>query len=431
MKVHILNYGCSANQASAEIMAAKINEYGHELVDDESSAQAVVINTCTVKSTTEKKILHRISEIGKTERELVVTGCMPQVQMKDIIEANSQAHVLGVNSITEIGNILNKIQNSNKGSVKDRIELLSSVPEGFLNVDRIRHNPNIHICQISQGCNHRCSYCIVRDARGPLTSFDPKDIVDDVKKAISEGCREVWITSQDNGQYGADIQSSLPELLNMLCKIPEHFKIRVGMMNPFSVLPILDDLIKAFENDKIYKLLHLPIQSASENTLSAMNRNHSMKDVEDIISRFRYRFGDLTLFTDIIVGFPYETDDDFNKSVEWIKEYCPDKINISRYTPRPGTPAFNYRNIDSRIVAKRSKTLHKACEEVKIESKRKMIGWKGEAFISMEAKFEGFMARTQSYKPVVIKDDNISPGDICTIEVIDVMPGYFIGKTVS
>ena len=434
MKVHVVTYGCSANQASSEIMMGTIGEMGHELVDKQH-AEVVVLNTCTVKSTTEQKILHDIYRLGKNGIKVIVAGCMPQVQLDDILQNNPDAHILGVNSISRIGEILDSIENCSKeefsGDTAEHFEIITSDPSGFLNTARIRFNPNIHICQISQGCNYGCAYCIVRVARGQLISFDPKLIVEDIRTAVSEGCGEIWLTSQDDGQYGMDIGVRLPELLEMVTSIPGNFIVRVGMMNPFSMLPILDNLIKAFENDKVYKLLHLPIQSASEDVVKRMNRFYSMSDVDDIISSFRIAFPDLTLFTDIIVGFPGETESDFNKSVEWVKKYKTDKVNISRYTPRPHTKALEYRNIDSRIIVKRSNELHRVCETVKLESKKQAIGWQGKVFVSKKAKLKGVMARTTSYKPVVIPECELSPGQWCEVVIVDTTPGYFLGRIVE
>ena len=430
MKVSVATYGCSANQASAEIMMETIKKLGHELVA-EKDADVVVCNTCTVKYTTEQKILHKIRKLEEKGVDVIVSGCMPQVQLDDILKSNPKAHILGVNSISRIGDILEGIEGSDGNQESERMEIITHKPEGFLNTGRVRMNPNIHICQISQGCNYRCAYCIVREARGKLVSFDPQDVVSDIETAVSEGCREIWLTSQDNGQYGMDLDIRLPELLNRICEIEGNFKVRVGMMNPFSVTPILDKLVDAFDNDKIYKLLHLPIQSASEDVLKNMDRFHSISDVDEIITRFENRFDDFTLFTDIIVGFPGESEEDFNKTVEWVKKYRPDKVNISRYTPRPHTKAFTYRNIDSRIVVRRSNELHKVCEEVKLESKKKMVGWKGEVFVSKEAKLKGVMARTDSYRPVVIKDSKLSPGQWGMVEITEATPGYFLGKVIE
>ncbi len=432
MKVHVSTFGCSANQASAEVMMAAIRDQGHELVPEEH-ADVVVLNTCTVKYTTEQKILHKIRELGEKGIEVVVSGCMPEVQLEDIIRNNPDAHILGVNSISRIGEVLNSIASPDiRSQITSRqaLHVFSHEPEGFINVPRLRFNPNIHICQLSQGCNNTCSFCIVRSARGPLRSFHPDSIVKDIEQGINEGCREIWLTSQDNAQYGMDTGLRLPQLLERICAIPGDFKVRVGMMNPFSALPILEELLDAFENSKIYKLVHLPVQSASNDVLKKMNRFHSIEEANLVINSFRDRFDDLTLFTDIIVGFPGEKDVDFLKTIKWVRDYMPEKVNISRYTPRPHTKALEYRNIDSRIVAQRSNELHDVCEKVKVSVRNSMIGWQGRVFISKEAKLKGLMARTASYKPVVIPESSAVPGSSCDVEIFDATPGYFLGRVI-
>jgi len=435
MKIYLESFGCSASQASAEIMKASIERLGHKLLNSSTADQAEVYicNSCTVKYTTEQKILYKIRSMGEKNIGVIVSGCMPEVQLEDILHANPEAHILGVNAVSRIGDLLSLIeQRKNQGlSGGEHLEIQSSEPLGFLKVPRERSNPNIHICQISQGCNFACSYCIVKHARGKLHSFLPEDIVEDIRSAVADGCREIWLTSQDDSQYGIDTGIKLPELLRMISEIPGDFKVRVGMMNPFSVLPILDDLVDAFDSDKIFKLLHLPIQSASHQVLKKMNRLHKMDAVDTIITKFRARFEDLSLFTDIIVGFCDETEEDFRETVEWVKKYRPEKINISRYSPRPHTKAYSFRNLDSRISVQRSHELHKVCEQVKLESKRSMIGWKGRAFVSKYTEMGDVLTRTDAYRPVVISGSNLKPGQYANIEIVAAKPGYFLGKLVE
>ena len=228
-----------------------------------------------------------------------------------------------------------------------------------------------------------------------------------------------------------DTGFKLPALLRLISEIPGDFKVRVGMMNPFSVLPILDDLVDAFDSDKIFKLLHLPIQSASHSVLKRMNRLHKMDSVDMIITKFRARFEDISLFTDIIVGFCDETDDDSQETIEWVQKYRPEKVNISRYSPRPHTIAFSFRNLDSRISVQRSHELHKVCEQVKLGSKKAMIGWKGRAFVSKYTEMGDVLTRTDSYRPVVISGSNLKPGQYADVEIVSAKPGYFFGKLVE
>ncbi len=436
MKVYLESFGCSASQASAEIMKASVERLGHELVglNTVDQADVYICNSCTVKYTTEQKILYKIRRMGERGVQVIVSGCMPEVQLEDILHANPEAHILGVNAVSRLGDVLSSIEQRKKeGRLQgeERLEFRTSEPLGFLNVPRERSNPNIHICQISQGCNFACSYCIVKHARGKLRSFPSDEIVEDIRTAVADGCREIWLTSQDDSQYGLDTEFKLPALLRMISEIPGDFKVRVGMMNPFSVLPILDDLVEAFDSDKVFKLLHLPIQSASHSVLKKMNRLHKMDAVDAIITKFRARFEDLSLFTDIIVGFCDETDDDFKETVEWVQKYRPEKVNISRYSPRPHTKAFSFRNLDSRISVQRSHELHKVCEQIKIKSKQAMIGWKGRAFVSKYTEMGDVLTRTDSYRPVVISGSNLKPGQYADVEIVGAKPGYFLGKLIS
>ncbi|MDR0767605.1 MAG: tRNA (N(6)-L-threonylcarbamoyladenosine(37)-C(2))-methylthiotransferase, partial [Methanosarcinales archaeon] len=351
MKIYFETFGCSANQASAETMRGIIKNAGFELTD-ETDADVYICNSCTVKYTTEQKILHKIRTFGERGKDVIVCGCMPEVQLDLVLNANPESYILGVRSVNGLNDLLQKIsakisdknfgknfaKNSDKSFDKNSTEIenrsaldhipvriSSQQPEGFLNLPKIRYHDNIHICQISTGCKFSCSYCIVRLARGDLVSFPPEEIIEDIQTAVAEGCSEIWLTSQDDSQYGMDFSKDspyanirLPELLKQIAALPGDFKVRIGMMNPFSILPILPELVDAFDHPKIYNFLHIPIQSASEDVLKTMDRHYSMNDVDIIIAAFKERFPDMTLFTDVIVGFCGETDSDFEKTIKWV-----------------------------------------------------------------------------------------------------------------
>ncbi len=435
MRIYLESFGCSASQASAEVMRAIVKKLGHELLglDTADQAEVYICNSCTVKYTTEQKILHKIRSLGEKNVEVIVSGCMPEVQLEDVLHANPEAHILGVNAVSSLEDLLFSIERRQKQGIfrKEHLEIYAFEPLGFLNVPHERFNPNIHICQISQGCNFTCSYCVVKYARGKLHSFPPNEIVQDIQTAVEDGCKEIWLTSQDDSQYGMDTGFKLPELLRMISEISGDFRIRVGMMNPLSVQPILDDIVEAFDSEKIFKFLHLPIQSASYSVLKKMNRMHQMDTVEMIIEKFRSRFRDLSLFTDVIVGFCNETDEDFEETVKWVKKYRPEKVNISRYSPRKHTKAFSFRNLDSRISIQRSHYLHKVCEQIKFESKQEIIGWKGKAFASKYTEMGDILARTDSYRPVIISGSDLRPGQCANVEIVASKPGYFLGKVVN
>lgn len=268
---------------------------------------------------------------------MIVTGCMAKIQLEKIKKSNPKTIILPYESIKMITKILLFIKKNycNNLFSNEKLMLLNeeikktkktfNYLDSYLNIKKIRLNKNIHISQISEGCIFECSYCIVKKAKGELKSFNPKDIFRDIKLAIDEGCTEIWLTSQDNSQYGIDFKKNtkyygfrLPDLLKLIIKIQGNFKIRIGMMNPTTVSTILNGLLDVFKSEKIYKVLHLPIQSASDNVLLNMNRKHKIIVANEIINMFRFSFPNITIITDIIVGFCYETEIDFQKTINWI-----------------------------------------------------------------------------------------------------------------
>ena len=194
------------------------------------------------------------------------------------------------------------------------------------------------IVQVAQGCSGRCTYCLTRIARGPLRCFPEGDILAEIRLHIRAGTPEIQITAQDVSSWGLDIGTSLPALLHAVDNLSGHFTIRVGMMNPATVIGILDELVDAFASDRIFKFLHLPVQSGSDRILERMGRAYTIADFEEIVTAFRNQYPEITLFTDMIVGFCGETEQDFSASLDLINSLRPNKVNITRYSPRPFTP---------------------------------------------------------------------------------------------
>src|SRR3989344_5156155 len=339
MKIFIKTYGCQANINDSELLAGRLLREGNEIVDNESEADKIIVNTCSVKNKTQSKILHYISEIenkpGKRKREIEVGGCL--VKTRDL------------NSKFPDIKIIDTI-NTNK--------LDSNIPI-------LRHNNELAIIQISQGCLNSCTFCATKLARGNLKSYRIGDIKRQVEKAVSEGCKIIYLTSQDNGCYGRDIKTNLPELLNELISIETegNFKIRVGMMNPWHLRKILPQLIDSYKSEKIQKFIHIPVQSGSEKVLRDMKRIHTVNEFKKIAEEFRNtfpreKFPDSTIATDVIVGFPSETDDDFQHTINLVAKIKPEVLNISAFSSRPRTPASKLKQLSSEVIKQRTKMLN-------------------------------------------------------------------------
>lgn len=412
-------YGCSANKSDSEIALGLLEKNGFELTNNIKDSDLNLIFTCIVKIPTENRMIYRIKELSRANKPLIVAGCMPKIEKNVIEKINSKVSLLGPNSIQKIVNIA-------KATLKgEKVVFLTDLRQPKLCFPRIE-NPVIRITQISTGCNEFCSYCIVRLAKGKLFSYPTDLIVEDIKEAVKNGKKEIWITSQDNAAYNFN-GKNLSDLLNEICKIKGKFFVRVGMMNPTYAKEILNELIDAYWNKKIFKFLHLPVQSGSNKILKLMNRQYKVKDFLDIVKKFRKKLPKITLATDVIVGFPSETEEDFKKTVGLIKQIKPDIVNISKFGVRPGTEAARMKQLPIEIINKRSFILHNLVKKINLEKNKTWVDWQGEVLVDEIGKDSSVVSRNFSYKPIVIKE-KIKLGSLVKIKIIDAYSNFLIGK---
>ncbi|MGD2142588.1 MAG: tRNA (N(6)-L-threonylcarbamoyladenosine(37)-C(2))-methylthiotransferase, partial [Candidatus Bathyarchaeota archaeon] len=420
-RIYVEVYGCSANQADSEIIQGLLAEEGHIIVDEPISADASVILSCTVKTPTQRKVEKRIREISSLERGLVVAGCMSKAQRDLVVKIAPRASMVSPDNILMV---LKAVETSLDGS---RLEALEGGEPDRSCLPRIRQNPVVHIAPIATGCLGNCSYCIVKRARGDITSFSPEGIVKDAKRALEEGCREIWVTAEDTAAYYRD-GLRLPELIERLCTLEGRFFIRVGMMTPNQALSLLEDLIETYRSEKIFKFLHIPIQSGNDEILGRMERRYSVEEFHHLVQRFRKEIPELSLSTDIICGFPGETDEQFADSLSLIKEIRPDVLNISRFWPRPGTKAAEMEGrLHGRATKERSRRLSKLWRSLSLESNLRWVRWEGEAIVDELGKHGGMVARNLVYKPIVLKDP-IRLGEIVKIRITEARRGYLLGE---
>ena len=275
-----------------------------------------------------------------------------------------------------------------------RIQKKANVKIGM---PKIRKNPVINIVQINEGCLGACSFCITKLARGNTFSYPMGTIRNSVEEAVKSGCREIWLTSQDTGTYGLDRRADLPRLLHEICNVNGDFFIRVGMMNPTLANHLLQPLIDAFKNGKVFKFLHIPLQAGSSKVLAAMKRGYTIETFRKIVSDFRRQLPGVTIATDIICGFPTETDEDFEETIAVIEEVKPDVINISRFWPRPGTTAAGMRRLPDGVVMTRSRRAHHLARRLALENNRQWLSWEGRIILNENGKKQGnFIGRNFS-----------------------------------
>jgi threonylcarbamoyladenosine tRNA methylthiotransferase CDKAL1 len=420
-RIWVESYGCSASFADAEMISGLIVNGGHTLATSPKEADLNLIVTCSVKDATANKMVNRIKKLRS--KPLIVAGCLAKAEPKTVERFSSNASLLGPNSI---GKTLQVIDSTLLG--KRKMEL-SDTDVTKTGLPKVRLNSAVGIVEIASGCMSECTFCQTKLAKGDLRSFRIGDIVRQVTHEVDDGCQEVWLTSTDNGCYGLDIGTTLPELVDKVVQIPKEFMVRVGMMNPMYMPRIRDGLLKSFESDKVFKFLHVPVQSGSDRVLNEMKRGHTAATFRDIVVKARQRFPYFTISTDIIVGFPTETEDDFELTMELINETRPDIVNLSRYSQRPGTPAAKMIQIDVSEVKRRSKAMFDAINKIALRNNKEWIGWKGQVLFDEQT--EGHIrGRNFAYKSVMV-DEDVKVGQKSTVMVTDATIHGLFGHVVS
>ena len=299
-----------------------------------------------------------------------------------------------------------------------------------LDLPNVKSSPVISIVPINYGCLGSCAYCCVVHARGHLRSYSIKEVTDRVQADVVSGFKEFWVTSQDTACYGRDIHSNIAQLLLALRDIAGDFRVRIGMMTPNMVIDIQQSLISAFSTVKVFKFLHLPIQSGDDQTLNRMRRFYNSAEFKSILEAFREEFPDLTFATDVIVGFPGETEEAFQNTLKLLEEVKPDVTNVSKFFVRPKTAAAKMKDnlVEKEEIKRRSSVTAELVKRISLERNLRWVGWEGDVLVDEKGKFEGsWMGRNYAYKPVVLKSPENLLGKTLQVEVVEASPTYLKG----
>lgn len=423
--VYIKTMGCSANQAESEIMAGLLKENGSEIVDKPKDANVILTNVCTVKG--ETTALREIRKLKKNnpKKRFVVGGCVTDKLLSEIKIVDDKTSILNTHNFDKITEVVDKTLKGETTEILDKSNLVKVC------LPKIRYNKTINIVPIASGCTSYCTYCSTKLVKGDIFSY-PKDmIIKEIKSSLRQNYREIWLTSQDNSDYGLDSKekSQLPKLLEEVSKIESNFKVRVGMMNPNSILHVLDELIEAFKSDKIFNFIHIPVQSGNNNILRKMARKYRVEDFREIVRKFRKEIKDITISTDVIVGFPTETEEEFMDTVNLIKEIKPDVLNISRFVLREGTVAELMKQYPDRIKKERSRLMTKVFDKIAKEKNKRWLGWEGTVLIDEIGKNNTFVGRNYAYKPVIVKG-KVEIGDEVKVKIRETTRYNLRGKII-
>ncbi len=422
--IYFETYGCAANQNNTEIMKGLVKQAGLSITNNKDIADIIILNTCIVKGPTENKIERRIQDLKRTDKPIIIAGCMPGVRREKLQYKN--IFLLGINNVNDINKLIMTIYQD-----KYNEELfMSEKNEEKICQPKISQNKNIGIIQIAQGCNGNCSYCITKLVKKNLFSYSQEKILKAVKNDLNN-CKEIWITSQDNAAYGLDRRKrELPILLEKILNLDRKYRVRLGMMNPNNVLPILDQLIEKYKNKKLYNFLHIPLQSGSNKILEKMNRKYTREDFLKIINKFKQEIPGIAISTDVIVGYPGENEEDFKETLEIIKKIKPDILNVSRYWEKKETLASKEKQVPFNIRKERAKKTIDLFRNISKNKKKKEIGNEYEVLVN--GKKEGiYLARNDNYGLIKINNGDNLTGKFLRIKVTGRKGYHLKGKIIE
>ena len=422
MKFYIETFGCTFNQADSQIMVGLLEEKGAECVRSIEDADVIILNTCYVKQPTEQKITNHILKVQDQhpQKKLLIAGCMVDIDPIKLERIAPKAGWIGSRRIKSAPEVAKAIM---RGHIKRKTGQDNVIKTCL---PRKRSNPFIHILQICEGCLGKCSYCCTRFARGNLQSYPTTILKREAEQAVADSCKEIQLTAQDTAAYGKDSGEKLSDLINQVTSIPGNFKVRVGMMHPQNAADDLESIIHSFKNEKVYNFLHLPLQSGNNRVLSDMNRGHSVEEYLKIVKDFKSKIPNLSLSTDIIVGYPTEDEAAFQDTLDVISAIRPDFLHISKYHHRPGTPSSKMDEIDHKVMKNRSQRLNDLKIQITSSNNRELVGTTQRILITNKGSKGGYIGRTDSYKTVIV--DEAPLGGFFQVEITHSKSTYLKGK---
>ena len=418
MKVYIETYGCTFNKADSQIIAGVLCENEIDIVDDIGDADVIIVNTCYVKLPTENKVTYKIQQLQQKypDKKIIVSGCMVEIDPDKLNRIGPDCSWIGPHQLSKSADIVNATY------CGDVVRECGFSKDSKVGVPKLSDGSLIHIIQICEGCLGACTFCCTRFARGPLNSYPIADIVDEARRAIEDGACEIQLTAQDTAAFGRDSGEKLSDLIKEVANLNGDFRVRVGMMHPKNILNDVDEIIDAIKHPKVYSFIHLPVQSGSDKVLSDMRRGHTIGQYRDIISRFKKEIPDLTLAVDVIVGYPTESDEDFEMTVELLKNIRPSLIHLSKYQHRKGAISSSLPEIPPKVMKKRSKFLSQIKYEITEDENKLLVGTVQNVLVVEKGSKGGFIGKTDSYIPVIVSDAKL--GSFVSVKITDATATY-------
>ena len=436
-KYYIISHGCQANQRDSETMAGILDELGYSPINDEKKADVIIINTCAVRQGAEEKVLGEVGALKRLKTNnpdliICIAGCMAQEErtVKLIMEKYRQVDIVfGTHNITSLPKLLYEVYTTKQR----KIEVFSKMGEIIESVPVTRFMSHKAWVNIMYGCDKFCTYCIVPYTRGKERSRDKSDIIYEVEQLVKQGYKEVCLLGQNVNAYGKDLNSdyTFGNLLNDVAKtnIP---RIRFMTSHPWD---FDDTMIQAIKNNKnIMPYIHLPIQSGSTAILRKMNRRYTREEYLELFDKLKRELPNFAFTTDIIVGFPNESDEDFEDTMSAVKHCEYDNAFTFIYSKRDGTPAANFEDkIDRKTKEERLQRLNELVAYYANKNNQKFKDQIVEVLVDGSSKRnnEVYSGYTPENKLVNFKGNNIKVGDIVKVKITEVMSFSLNGELVE
>jgi len=414
-KVGFRVYGCTMNKA--DMLAAKeyVASHGYSVVEDEDEADTVVVYSCSVRNETEESILTHIRGLQAQGKRVVVTSCLANTRPARILTD-------APGSIVLVGGDSEQIVDALRAEA-------GSVVYGSTRLPTPTLNSLVYPVKIAEGCTSNCHFCLTKLARPRLWCKPSQEIVEAVRRAVGAGAVEVELTSMDNADYYEPPNTRIAQLVGKIVScVRGRYMLRVGMMNPMGALRMREDIADMLSHPKVYRFLHIPIQSADGGVLRSMNRHYDPEEVVSFVLELKSKIPELRVATDIMVGYPGEDEEAFYRTLEVIRGGIFDKLHVFRFTPRPHTKAATLRQLDEAEKKRRSLLASTEARRVQLEKNKQYVGETVDALVTGSNPEEATEARTTNYIKIRLPYAPQIHGEWVRVTVRDATADHLIGE---
>lgn len=430
----IRTYGCQMNELDTEIMVGQLEKRGLTRIDDENTADLLIFNTCSIRDLAERKVMGKLGQLGrsKTKRAIIgVTGCMAMAKKESLFRKLPHIDfILGTNNLTDLNQVLDEVLDSGKQTLRtdDQFE------ENLNYLVAKRDDPVKAYVSIIRGCDKYCTYCVVPYTRGQEVSRPPESIEEECRILVQKGYKEITLLGQNVNSYGKDRPEwncLFHDLLYRLDKIPGLERVRFMTSHPTDITL---DLMHAIRDlPSLCEFVHFPIQAGSDRILKKMHRIYTKEQYLEKVALLRSVVPNVCLGTDIIVGFPTETEEEFQETYDVFKQIRYSVAFLFTYSPRKGTPAFRWKDdIPTAVKEERLQRLLSLHQEICSEERQAMLGKEIEVLIESQNKDELLLkARTRCWKNVILQGDKNLIGTVQTVKLHSYSHQTLIGELVS